>query len=300
MLRLSDVKSWLDVKSVRGDEVLALCPFHGDSKPSFYLNLRKAVYYCWGCEAKGYVGEKAKPDPQKVSHKAFDELIGRLYVNEYVEPFDLPGDYTCMKRFDIDNSMFWKYAVVTRKIKPHILRRFRLGYCYGGDYEGCVIVPLEVGFAARSALSEVMTRVIRGRDERYLYPLGLPIKKLMFNFQKHAKILILVEGVFDALRLISYGFEATAMFGAKISYEQVKRLCEADAVEVVLAYDGDEAGERASLKAYNLLSPYFKVRHIQFPEGRDPGNCSKKIWTKLFLGRNVYKCEAYRKIIEGI
>ena len=34
-------------------EVLGMCPFHHETKPSFYVNVRKNLFYCHGCERGG-------------------------------------------------------------------------------------------------------------------------------------------------------------------------------------------------------------------------------------------------------
>jgi len=36
-----------------GDEVAGLCPLHCEQHPSFYVNLRKQVFYCHGCGCGG-------------------------------------------------------------------------------------------------------------------------------------------------------------------------------------------------------------------------------------------------------
>ena len=34
-------------------EVLGMCPFHHETKPSFYVNVRKNLFYCHGCGRGG-------------------------------------------------------------------------------------------------------------------------------------------------------------------------------------------------------------------------------------------------------
>jgi len=34
-------------------EVLGMCPFHRETKPSFYVNVRKNLFYCHGCGLGG-------------------------------------------------------------------------------------------------------------------------------------------------------------------------------------------------------------------------------------------------------
>jgi len=35
------------------DEMMAQCPFHSDNNPSFFVNVRKGLFYCHGCRASG-------------------------------------------------------------------------------------------------------------------------------------------------------------------------------------------------------------------------------------------------------
>src|SRR5437879_13493212 len=45
----------LELKPAKGSELLGLCPFHQDTKPSFRVNTAKNVFHCFGCDAKGNV-----------------------------------------------------------------------------------------------------------------------------------------------------------------------------------------------------------------------------------------------------
>src|ERR1041385_8473846 len=45
----------LELKPAKGSELLGLCPFHEDTKPSFRVNTEKRVFHCFGCDAKGNV-----------------------------------------------------------------------------------------------------------------------------------------------------------------------------------------------------------------------------------------------------
>ena len=37
----------------RGNDLVGLCPFHGEKSPSFSINAELGVYYCFGCQASG-------------------------------------------------------------------------------------------------------------------------------------------------------------------------------------------------------------------------------------------------------
>ena len=40
-----------------GDQCSMLCPFHEETKPSCKLDLKRNIFHCFGCEAKGNVLE---------------------------------------------------------------------------------------------------------------------------------------------------------------------------------------------------------------------------------------------------
>ena len=44
---------YIDLKRVKDDKYIALCPFHSDKNPSFNVNPEKGVYHCFGCGASG-------------------------------------------------------------------------------------------------------------------------------------------------------------------------------------------------------------------------------------------------------
>jgi CHC2 zinc finger len=44
---------WKIIRDNGGEEVAGLCPLHRDSRPSFYVNRRKQVFYCHGCGRGG-------------------------------------------------------------------------------------------------------------------------------------------------------------------------------------------------------------------------------------------------------
>ena len=88
---------------------------------------------------------------------------------------------------------------------------------------------------------------------------------------------LLVEGYMDLLAFHAKGFHrVAATLGTALTSQQVRllsRMCD----EVVLAYDGDDAGERAMLRALPLfLLEELSVSCIRFPDGLDPDDFLKK------------------------
>jgi DNA primase len=82
---------------------------------------------------------------------------------------------------------------------------------------------------------------------------------------------VVVEGYFDLLALFEAGIaEAVAPCGTALTPEHAHRL-RRHAGEVVLLFDGDEAGERAAERALPLLlAEGLRVRVAFLPRGEDP------------------------------
>ena len=82
---------------------------------------------------------------------------------------------------------------------------------------------------------------------------------------------VLCEGYFDVIGAVACGVEgAVAGMGTALTPEQTKLLSRF-AEEVVIAYDGDNAGENAARRALPLLlAERLAVRRARFPGGHDP------------------------------
>ncbi len=93
------------------------------------------------------------------------------------------------------------------------------------------------------------------------------------NFAKKTKqpYMILVEGNIDVVTLHQYGFDnAVASLGTSLTEEQVTLLGRYTE-QVVLTYDGDEAGQRASQRAIPMLEKAgIQVKVLQVKDAKDP------------------------------
>lgn len=94
---------------------------------------------------------------------------------------------------------------------------------------------------------------------------------------------ILVEGYADVIALHQAGFKnAIASCGTSLTEEQlhqIARYCKT----IYIAYDGDEAGQKATERALQLaLSLGFEVLIIKLIEGEDPDSIVKKYGAKAF------------------
>ncbi|MBP5649068.1 MAG: DNA primase [Clostridia bacterium] len=85
------------------------------------------------------------------------------------------------------------------------------------------------------------------------------------------KFIIMCEGYMDVIALHKAGFDtAVASMGTALTPQQARMLknyCE----NVVISYDGDSAGQKATLRGLDILSSYgLNVKVAALPEGKDP------------------------------
>ncbi|MCP5432752.1 MAG: DNA primase [Alphaproteobacteria bacterium] len=104
--------------------------------------------------------------------------------------------------------------------------------------------------------------------------------EVLFNLHRAGPVarrsgrLVVVEGYMDAIALAQGGVaEAVAPLGTALTLAQARRLFQI-APEVVLMFDGDEAGREATRRALGVILPDLRaewtVRVARLPDGRDP------------------------------
>ncbi|MFH1800923.1 MAG: DNA primase [Candidatus Omnitrophota bacterium] len=127
---------------------------------------------------------------------------------------------------------------------------------------------------------------------------GLNLAKKYIN--REWPTLVLVEGYMDFLALYQHGFKnAVATLGTALGEDHV-RLMRRFVEEVIVVYDGDKAGEAASLRGLEvLLEGGMQVKLVSLPKGEDPDDFLNKRGNDAFaaLLRNAkdffdYKLQA--------
>jgi len=111
------------------------------------------------------------------------------------------------------------------------------------------------------------------------------------NLAKKSKqgFLILVEGNIDVVTMHQYGFDnAVASLGTSLTEEQAT-LISRYAEQVVLLYDGDAAGQKATKRAIPILEKAgIGVKVLQIPGDMDPDDYLQK-----------YGADKFRLLLEG-
>jgi DNA primase len=278
-------------------EFAGLCPLHEETRPSFYVNTRKNVFYCHGC---GQGGDLIR-FVQLSRHLSFRQSLACL------DPQSTPenGSAAVLEQ----TAAFYQQQLDHYPEAMSYLKR-------RGLHDLALISELEIGYASGGSLrrhltaqgySFVLLRHVgllnaQGADafyQRIVFPLRscadlvnlygrsigtafahrfLPgTKGGLYAWEKvrHCDELILVEGLFDYAVLWQAGFHnVTCSLGTHLNANQFLELCDGPRI-VYLTFDADanQSGQQAAIQLAHLLGAHgITARRVLLPEGHDPNS----------------------------
>jgi DNA primase len=207
-------------------------------------------------------------------------VAGRAYLNkrgissDAVKRFGIgyaPSDWDALKKH-LGEQGFSPEELVEAGL---LVRNVDKGSIYDA-YRGRVIFPIiaangrVIGFGARVLNNEDKPKYINTGDT-LLYNKRNNLYGL--NLQKSGKLtdLVMVEGYTDVIGLYESGItNAVASLGTALTQQQA-RLLKRYVSNVYIAYDGDAAGQNATIRGLDILMQEgLNVRVIVFPAGQDP------------------------------
>ena len=283
--------------SVGRSEFVGLCPLHEESRPSFYVNARKDVFYCHGC---GQGGDLIR-FVQLSRGLSFCQSLASL------DPEIAP---------EVDSSAVLKEAAAFYQQQLDRCPE-ALGYLHGrGVHDAALFRELGIGYAPGGTLRrylnaqghsfDVLQRLglinARGADalyQRIVFPLqqGERIVNLygrsigsafahrflpgskggLYAWEKvrNCSEVVLVEGLFDYISVRQAGFSnATCSLGTHLNDTQLRQLCEGErTVYVTFDVDRNQSGQQAAEQlAHRLLMHGISARRVLLPEGHDPNS----------------------------
>lgn len=207
----------------QGQELEARCPFHEDTSPSFYVNLKTGA---WICHAGCGQGD-------------FLKLLHRL------ESLELPK----RARSQRGKGAQALGTFLGRGITAEIMQRWNIRYNVDMD-------AMEIPVHDRGGqFVGYIWRMAEGELPKYRYPQGFLKAQLLFGLHRaRAKdALYLTEGPLDAIWLREAGISSAAILGSQISSEQVRIIASRPPRQVVLCFDNDAGGALATHLAVKLL-----------------------------------------------
>ena len=117
-----------------------------------------------------------------------------------------------------------------------------------------------------------------------LYGINLVKKRKQENPQDPIKFIIIVEGQMDVVSLHKAGFNtAVASMGTALTENQAK-LIKRFTDNVLICYDGDYAGQKATLRGLDILKDNgLNVKVVSLPDGMDPDDVINKQGKEAYL-----------------
>lgn len=158
-------------------------------------------------------------------------------------------------------------------------------------YAGRVMFPIHddggrvVAFGGRTLSTDKKTAKYINSPETEIYNKSKVLYGLWFAKKaiKDKDTCFLVEGYMDVIAMHQAGIEnVVASSGTSLTLEQIKAI-HRFTNNIVVLYDGDEAGQKASNRAIPLLlEEGMNVKLLFFPDNDDPDSFSRKVTQEEF------------------
>ena len=297
----------------RGEQLQGFCPLpgHGGKKqsPSFSVNIKKGIFQCFGCGAKGNVidlvcflegwdkndaGQFRKaamllherylvgtPPVQSSSPNKIEKTEKHQVEDTRPRVTNEPLNFT-LKNLDSNH-----YYLHDRGLDDEVIEHFGLGYCSKGMMNGRIAIPLHdragklVGYAGRF----VDEKKINEDNPRYKFPGEREKDGTVYEFKKSLFVyngfriqepladLLVVEGFFGLFALWQQGYKnVVVLMGSACSAEQSRLLIDLVQADgrLWIFTDGDNAGNRCAQEIFMQVSPQRSVRRIVLAENKQP------------------------------
>lgn len=201
-----------------------------------------------------------------------DYLKSRHLSDKTIIHFGL--GYSPKSRFELVNHLKKKGFTDSELIQANLANKSDKGYLFD-RFSDRVMFPIldlkgnVIAFGGR-IMSDIKPKYLNTSDTP-AFNKSRNLFALQFAKNKAKGQLILVEGYMDVIALHQAGFEnAVATLGTSLTNEQatiIKRYCE----EIVICYDSDEAGQKATSRAISILRPTgLRIKILKVPSGKDP------------------------------
>lgn len=283
----AEVRKKFDVHMAQGDELLCVCRWHKDTSPSLYINIRKAVYYCFSCGASG--GEeslrKALRLPPGLSLTDLDPSMVRVKTQAMIDVLndDQPGIPESMLRaYCATPTDYW----ASRGLSEQVVGLAQLGFDMKAN---AGTIPFR---SHSGSLLGVIRRFLDPEAKpRYRYPTGAPISRVLWGswMLPVTQSVAVCEGALDAVALIDAGVPAVGLLGCRMSPHQERLFHQLGANQVVLFMDNDSAGAKATQEIAERLRRRYIVRIAKYEGVKDPGELSVTERAAAYDGSVLYR-----------
>jgi len=290
-------QNWTGRPAGQGPEFVGFCPLHHESRPSFYVNARKNLFYCHGC---GQGGDLIR-FVELSQHLSFHQSLAYL-ERQGVPPLDPAAVLERAAAFyqqQLDHYPEARQYLEQRGVRdPALIRELQIGYAPGGSLRRHLVgqgysldLLRRTGLVSPQGHDALYQRIVfpccqhsrmvnlYGRSigtafaHRFLP--GAKGDLVAWGSVRQFPSVILVEGMFDLAVLWQAGFRhATCALGTHLTADQFQQLCDRPRT-VYLSFDVDANGsgqQAAQALAPRLRAQGIVARRVLLPPGEDPNS----------------------------
>jgi len=291
-------RQWIARPAPSRGEFVGLCPFHRESRPSFYVNPRKNLFYCHGCGRGGDLIRFVEWSQRLSFRQSLDFLQRHLAAAAGLA--DVLRPTAAFYELQLHRHPEAVQYLAARGLHdPALIAELGIGYAPGGNLRGHLMAqgyPFEQllgsGLIDRQGRDAFCRRVVfpcrqqnqivnfygRSIGAAFAHRLLPRSKGGLFAWESVSAYptVILVEGLFDLAVLWQTGFRnVTCALGTHVTPAQWAQLNDAPGRAVSIVFDQDEngAGQRAAQQLARRLENAGMAAHIvQLPRGQDPNS----------------------------
>lgn len=292
-----------------GEIIRCCCKLHGGNNPTaFVINRDSGLWYCHTGDCGG--GDVFSLVQRMENIKSFHETVQWVSRFFNVDIQDLPiieKKYDYMKDlqkfinivkskrkkeqkvFTIPETI--KTVTKYREFKQETMNHFQLGFVEsvsltkrnGEEYTlyNRLVFPIifnnkQIGISFRKTKTNDFPKWSH-------QPSHLETKDVLYNYDeaKFSNQIIICEGITDVWAFYENNLSAVATFGSHITNEQYKLLLKTGA-DLILAFDGDEAGKTATEKAIKMFKNKANISVIPFQVNEDPESITREELNKRY------------------
>lgn len=229
----------------------------------------------------------------KIGEPALNYLLERGLTQELIETFQIgfapqKRDFLSQvfKNEQLDEALFEPSGLFVQRDNGTFLDRFYQRIMFPiNDPQGNVIAFSGRLLKTADFPGDEMPKYLNSPETTLFNK-----RETLFNFDKARKeirkenTVLLFEGFMDVIAAWQSGVKSgVASMGTSLTNEQIRRL-ERVAKEVVICYDGDNAGVQATNRAIQLLqeNSHFDLSIVSIPEKLDPDEYVRKYGAEAF------------------
>lgn len=262
----------------KGDNVFIQCPFHSDGKekhPSCTVFARdddkytdKGITHCFACGI-------SVPLFTLVGH-CFDqddefgkEWLVQRYSNIFIEKQTYLPEIQIGKPKEtvLDESILDQFAYFhpyqfQRKLSQEIILKYKVGYDKETD---SITFPV---WDEHNRLKFITKRSVK--TKQFFIPQGVkkPVYLLNFMLKENRDTVFVCESQINALYMNTLGYPAVALIGTG-TRDQYEILNKSPIRHYILAFDGDEAGDKGITRFLSNIRKDVFVDVMLLPRGKD-------------------------------